>query len=570
MLSKISEKKMHAVRWVLVIGWLLLIFSLFYDQITHHLTDPNNLLSPLSDQQLSDNPPIKVLIRGNPLKQEAYPIGARVFWGMVVPSAIMIVLVFGHETWRRICPLYFLSQIPRRLGLKSKLDITKNNWLIRNHLYLQFTYLFIGLNFRILFINSARRALGSWLMTTIFFAILMVFLYGGRSWCHYVCPFGLVQTVFTGPGGLLASDASCAPPRSITQSMCREVDKKTDKEKSACIACKSNCMDIDAQNSYWNDLKKPGRRFIQYGYLGLAIGYFVYYGLYAGDFNYYFSGAWTHEEDQLGTLWDPGFYIFDRAINIPKIFAVPLTLAFFVIISYWICCKLEKTYRAYLRRRHPNISSEQVLHKALSICTFVAFNAFFIYGGRPEILRLPTAVQLLFNAFVVFVSSMWLAKTWGCSSEQYQRDTLAYNFRRQLKKLPIEISRFLKGRSLDDLTSNELFVLTSVLPQFQRRDRLEVYRGILQETLTQGNITSGDTFEVLKELRQRLALNDDEHYRILSDIPIEQGPIVYPADSQQTKTILKKRKSSNPSNQSENSPPQTQIRPKRSPRNSDT
>ena len=432
-----------------------------------------------------------------------------------------------HVAIRPPDPLYFLSQTPRALGLKPKRYIRKNRWITRNHLYVQFTLLFIGLNLRILFVNSDRILLGLFLLTTIFSAMFMVFLYGGRTWCHYVCPFGLVQIVFTGPGGLFGSKAYNAPPKSMTQSMCRKLDKKTGKERSACIGCKANCMDIDAENSYWSDLKKPGRRFIQYGYLGLAIGYFVYYRLYAGNFNYYFSGAWTHEKNQLGTLWDPGFYIFGQAIHIPKIFAVPLTLGFFVTIIYLLGTKLEKVYRAYLRKRHPNISSEQVFHRTLSISTFIAFNTFFIYGGRPEILRFSHSVQLLFNAFVMLVSSMWLAKTWRRSSEQYQKDILAYNFRRQLKKLAIDISPFLKGRSLDDLTSNELFVLNSVLPEFQHGDRLQLYKGILQETLIQGNITFADTFGVLKELRQQMALNDDEHYRILSDIATEGSSIIY-------------------------------------------
>ncbi len=42
---------------------------------------------------------------------------------MVVPSAIFVVLVFGHEFWRRICPLYFFSQLPRALGMKPLLNI---------------------------------------------------------------------------------------------------------------------------------------------------------------------------------------------------------------------------------------------------------------------------------------------------------------------------------------------------------------------------------------------------------------------------------------------------------------
>ncbi len=214
-------------------GWLLLIFSLFYDPISSHLTELDNIFSPFRARTLSlaNNLSQCVKVQGECLAQQPYPIGTRIFWGMVIPSAIMIVLVFGHETWRRICPLYFLSQIPRALGWSAKLKIEKNKWLVQNHFYLQFALLFIGLNCRILFINSARTVLGLFLLLVILSAITVVFLYDGRSWCHYVCPFGIVQMVFNGPRGLLGSQAHKAPPRSITQSMCRTVEPKTGREK---------------------------------------------------------------------------------------------------------------------------------------------------------------------------------------------------------------------------------------------------------------------------------------------------------------------------------------------------
>lgn len=50
-----------------------------------------------------------------------------------------------HETRRQFCPLYFLSQLPRSLGFQPKLKIQKNQWLIFNHLYVQFTLLVLGL-----------------------------------------------------------------------------------------------------------------------------------------------------------------------------------------------------------------------------------------------------------------------------------------------------------------------------------------------------------------------------------------------------------------------------------------
>ena len=525
MISQVSEPKMHVIRWVLVVGWLLLIFSLFYDPISHHLSEPNNLLSPFRDRVISQAslPDECIKVQGLCLTETPYPMGTRIFWGMVVPSANLIVLTFGHETWRRICPLYFLSQIPRALGLKPRLSIDKNRWLIHNHLYVQFALLFIGLNCRILLINSARSVFGCFLIFTILSAISIVFLYGGRSWCHYVCPFGIVQMVLTGPRGLLDSQAHKAPPRSITQSMCRTVDSTTGIEKSACINCKSGCLDIDAEKAYWEELTKPGRRLVQYGYLGLVSGYFVYYYLYAGNFNYYFSGAWTHEENQLATLLKPGFYLLEQPIAIPKLVAVPLTFTFFVVMSCWLCTQSEKALFSYLRKRNPKIKRQQVLHRVFSLCTFIAFNAFFVYGGRPEILRLPFLVQLTFNAAIILVSTLWLYRTWGRSSQQYNKESLAHKLRRQLKKLSLDFSQFLEGRSLDELNSDELYVLATVLPGATRQQYYGVYKGILQEALAEKRFEPNIGKEGLQQLRQKLHLGDEEHDRALTEI-IQENP----------------------------------------------
>jgi hypothetical protein len=517
MLSQVSEKTMHKVRWLLAISWLILITSLFYDPITHHLTDPNNTLSPFRES-------IKcVLVQGKCLDvQQIYPIGTRIFWGIIVPSAIMLVLVFGHETWRRICPLYFFSQITRALGWQPRLKIEKNTWLIRNHLYLQFALLFIGLNFRILFINSARIVLGIFLLVTILSAITVVYLYGGRSWCHYVCPFGVVQTVFTGPRGLLGSEAHKAGSN-ITQSMCRSIDY-SDGEKSVCIACKSPCLDIDSERAYWEELTKPGRKLIQYGYLGLVIGYFVYYYLYAGNFDYYYSGGWSHETNQLASLFKPGFYILNYPISIPKIVASPLTTAFIVWISCLICTKLEKVYKANLRRRRLNVSHQQVLHKVFSICTFLAFNIFFIYGGRPEIVRLPSALQLIFNALVILVSSLWLYRTWGRSEEQYNRESQVDNLRRQLPELGVNFSRFLNGRSVEELKPDEVYVLAKILPNASQLS----YKAVLQKALESGNSNDSTSLELLQKMREELGINDNKHYKILRELGIENSELFDP------------------------------------------
>lgn len=535
MISQVSEQKMRVIRWVLVMGWLLLIASLFYDPFSAQLTAPYNDASPFQDHfiQLASQPELCVRVQGACLLESPYPMGTRIFWGSVVPGAIAIVFVLGHETWRRICPLYFLSQIPRALNFQPRLDIKQNSWLLNNHLYLQFALLFIGLSARILFINSARQVLGGFLLFVIFSAITIVWLYGGRSWCHYICPFGIVQMVFTGPRGFFDSQAHKAPPRSITQSMCRTIDPKAGKEISACINCKSACLDIDAQKSYWEDLSKPGRQLLQYGYLGLVIGYFVYYYLYAGNFKYYFSGVWTHEPDQLAQIFSPGFYLGGQGIPLPKIVAVPLTFALFILITFQIGSYCEKLFFSVLRKRKPQLEKHQARHWLFSLYTFLAFNIFFIYGGRPEILRLPHWLQLVLNGAVVLVSSLWLYRTWKLSYELYDKENLANKLRRQLKKLPFDFSQFLGDRSIDELNADELYVLASVLPNVTQQTHALIYRGVLQEALATELIEANQDNQALQLLRQKLKITDDEHDHILIEILQANPELAKPTKNQQ-------------------------------------
>jgi hypothetical protein len=453
MFAKTPERQMHLVRWLLTCGWLLLIFSLFYDPISPWLTDPNNTLSPLRI-----DPEVCVKVQEVCLKQTSYALGARLFWTMIVPAAIFILLVFGHELWRRICPLSFLSQIPRALLRQRQhrrvdaktgktsyelAKVKKNSWLGRNYLYLQFGLFYLGLCIRLLFVNSDRLALGIFLIFTIVSAIAVGYLYGGKSWCQYFCPMAPVQKIYGEPGGLLTSKAH-EGERTITQSTCRIVNQEG-KEQSACVACQSPCIDIDAERSYWDGITKPEQKLLYYGYIGLVISFYFYYYLYAGNWDYYFSGAWTHEANQLTTLLSPGFYLFNKPIPIPKLVAVPLTLGFFAGGSYFLGRKLEKSYKSYLLRTNQSLSKEQIQHRIFTLCTFVVFNLFFAFGARPNIALLPELGQYFYDILLVLVSTLWLYRTWGRSPDLYSRESLASRLRKQLSKLQLDVSRFLRG-----------------------------------------------------------------------------------------------------------------------------
>ena len=535
MVAQLPERQMHWVRWILTIGWLLVIASLFYDPWTAALTKPDHAWSVL---RLSGE---CVQVQGECVPQQPYPLGATLFWGAIVPSGIFILLVFGHELWRRICPLSFLSQIPRALGWqrqfkrenkktgKVRYELAKvksDSWLGRNYPYVQFGWLFVGLCGRILFFNADRLVLGSWLLFTIAAAIAVGYFYGGKSWCQYFCPMAPVQTIFSEPGGLLGSKAHMSDQR-VTQSMCRTV-LPDGAEQSACVACQSPCIDIDSERTYWAGLNKPEESLTRYGYVGLVIGYFLYYYLYAGNWDYYFSGVWNRDPNQLAALMTPGLYLFGQVINIPKLFAVPLVLGGFTAIGYGVGKFIEKRTKSYSRRHYAKLNPDIIQHRIFAICTFGIFNFFFFFAGRPLIQLLPLWVQYLIDVSLVFLSTLWLQKTWRRDPDLYSRENLASRFRKQLEKMPIDFSQYIEGRSLDDLDTNEVYVLAKVLPGFTREKRHQVYKGVVRDALEEGYVNYSNSLAVLQQMRQELGIPDDEHVEVLEELGIENPELLNP------------------------------------------
>lgn len=540
MFAQIPELQMRCVRWVLTVGWLLIVASLFYDPWTAAITTPDHPWSPLR------LPEDCISVQGQCVVQASYPIGATLFWGAVVPFGIFILLIFGHELWRRICPLSFLSQIPRALGKQRQFKrenkntgrvrfelakVKSDSWVGRNFQYVQFTYLFIGLCGRILFYNADRLVLGSWLVFTIVAAIAVGYFFGGKSWCQYFCPMAPVQTIFSEPRGLLGSKAHISGSR-ITQSMCRTVTAEG-KEQSACVACQSPCFDIDSERTYWNGINSPQESLIRYGYLGLVVGYFVYYYLYAGNWDYYFSGVWNRDPNQLASLMNPGLYLFGQPIGIPKLFAVPLVLGAFTLVGIFLGKWLTNQTKTYQLRRNPNANTDLLQHRFFALTTFVAFNFFFFFAGRPLLRLTPLWMQFLFDGIILFFSTLWLVQSWGRNSALYSRENLAGRLRKQLEKLNLDTSRFLEGRSLNHLSADEVYVLAKVLPDLTQEKRHQAYKGVVRESLSEGYVNTANSLDVLQQMRRELEISDNEHQQVLEELGIEDPDLLNP-DRQRT------------------------------------
>ena len=533
MLAKFPEKSMHVVRWVLALGWLLLILSLFYDPFSIWLTDSSQTWSPFRI-----NPQTCIKVQGSCLPQVPYPLGNSLFWGLIIPTGVFAILVFGHEFWRRVCPLSFFSQLPRALGKQRRIKgkelakIKPDSWLGKNYVYLQFAILYVGVCARILFFDSHRLSLGLLLLGTIVTAIIVGYLFAGKSWCHYFCPMGPVQTFYGEPRGLLTSIAHETQRTGITQSMCRRIGE-TGKEESACVACNSPCVDIDAERSYWDKINRPDHKFLYYNYVGLVIGFFLYYYLYAGNWQYLLSGAWSRQSNQLEILFNPGFYLFNTPIPIPRLVAVPLTIGLSCFLTYCLGKYLEKFYKSYRLQQNSNFTSQQLQHQIFTFCTFITFNFFFIFAGRGYINKLPVQLQYLFNVLIVLVSTLWLYRTWGRSADVYSKESLASRLRKQLAQLQLDVSRFVEGRSLESLNSDEVYVLAKILPGFTGEKRMQAYKGVLKEALEEGYVNSSSSLEVLVQMRQELGISEAEHLRAITELGIEDPDLF---DPQQTRT----------------------------------
>ncbi|MGO8335928.1 4Fe-4S binding protein [Rhizobium ruizarguesonis] len=428
MLSSVPERKMLYVRSLLLVAWLTLIMSLFWDPYSAVLTGPVKETSPLSVAHHA------VIVQGVELRVEPYALGTRVFWTIVIPIMPLFLIVFGHEAWRRVCPLSLASQIPGLIGLqrysrkverrtgairKTPQVISRQSWLARNSWYVQFGLLFIGIVARILVINADRKAMAIASLSIISAALLTGFLWGGKTWCNYFCPANIVQKIYTAPGGILESHPHHFRPK-LPQSMCRKPTAEGD--IGACVGCVANCGDIDLQRAYWSVVLDPQLRNVYYMFFGLIIGFYGYYYLYAGNWGYYFSGVWTHEEGIWEKLHQPGFYLFGQAWRMPKICAAPLTLAIACTSSLGLGCGLEKLYRRW-RSRHISRSEKLTIHHCLAVAAWSSFNCFYLFGGQPNIILLPELARRIIDISIVVSSTIWLCRALQQNPGRYQQES---------------------------------------------------------------------------------------------------------------------------------------------------
>ena len=518
--SRLPEQQFRVVRWVLLIGWLLLIASLLLPWIAL----PDALVPPCSE--LVD-----------PDCHLHHQPGNRLFWGTVVPVGVLLIGVVSHELWRRICPLAFVSQLARSLGWQRSrpgrkgrpevVQVEAESWLARHHLALQWSLLIAGLCLRLLWVNGSPLGLAILLLVTLAAALLVGWAWGGKAWCQYVCPMGPVQTVLTGLRGPLGSTAHVGTSSRVTQSMCRTI-AADGREQSACVACQAPCIDIDAERSFWQTLR--GKRSLAWAwasYPGLTLAFFLLMervgvgtDLAGHPLGYLRSGGWAFDAglpERIGqSLW-PG-------LPLPRLLEIPLVLSAAAALSALLFGGFERLLRQRYTRQGLGEPLERAMLRTRLLASFAAINIFFWFVDPFQGALGPIGGQLV-RSLVLVASAIGLFRSWARDQATYRRESASESLRRQLRELP-GLEAALDGRALEALSPQEVFTLVKAMPAMGRQQGRGVYGDVMAEMLRTGRLDRASALLELQELRQTLQLDESDHHAVVRSLAREQPELL--------------------------------------------
>jgi hypothetical protein len=434
----------------------------------------------------------------------AQPIAGRVVWTMAVASLPLFIVLVGYHRWRRICPLAFCNQIMVKLRRPGSRRMSQ---AIEDRYYLIPLSLFtIGLWMRLVWTNGDGDALAIFFIGISLVAFLVGTMFTGKTWCNYICPVSFIEKIYTEPNGL----------RETRNSQCTK-----------CTACKKACPDINEENGYWKEIESTTKRFAYFAYPGLVLGFYTYYWLQAGTWDYYFGGTWT---DQPGVIWhaflpgtDPATAGFFFLPVLPRAVAAALTLLGFAFISFGIFALLEPLVGRFLRRRDPTVDAIRVRHVMFSVAAFVAFVTFYSFAGQPTLRKiewLPPYTVVL----IVLTASLFLFRRLTRTPQAFAEQSIARNIIKRWEWPDI--------RPPKDL--HDAVVMHTA--RVSERDRaysqvVEAYQDAVRETLATGLVTRQEV-QRLESLRNQLQIKRADHERVMAALAEEDRAVLSDASQQ--------------------------------------
>ena len=404
------------------------------------------------------------------------PNGTALVWTIVIPFIPIFIVIVGYNRWRIICPLAWIAAVGQFLQWipKRKVPI----WFEKNYYPFQFALLFLAFSARLLLLNFEGTFLAGFFLLVALLAFLSNLVYTGKTWCNFFCPVGVVEKIYCGSNALLSQQTSAC---------------------SSCVACKSNCPDIDLEKGYWKENSFGSKRAVFYAFTGLVFGFYAYYYAISGTWDYYFHGEWTYAATAYTDMLSPGFYFLPI---VPKLVAAPVTLLFFSALSYLFFIQLEKLI-PYLKWAK-NKDAKSIEHIVKSIAAYAAFNAFYLFAGAPTFSHYPI-LYAVFHFIIIVVSTVILWK-------EIFREERFYLQERFAQKI---LSKW-KGESPAPTNLKEIYY-TYANQQENQQDKLDLYKETVLELISDGTLSKED-FTLLDKIREQLGLTEAEHKKVLRSL----------------------------------------------------
>src|SRR5688572_8001054 len=428
--------------------------------------------------------------------------GNRLLWTVCIAALPFFWMTVGYYVWRRICPLAVAGQVGRLLGRPGARKM--GSFMSKHYLLVQLGLMIVALSLRLVVTNGSALGLAAFLGAVVLAAIVVSFVYGGKTWCNFICPVGLVEKIYT------------EPARSSSG-----VAKELTSQCSPCVACKKHCPDIDLEQGYWKEASERPRRIAYYAWPGIVIAFYTYYFLVAGDWSYYFSGAWTYERDLPTHMFDAGFTF---APEIPRIVAAPLTLIVFGLASYLVFSVVEKIIESRSLAKLPKDADDnakesargRIRHGMLAFAGLVAFNAFYLFAGQPSLAKLPAWVMTGWSLLVVFASTAMFVRRITRREDQYVHEKFAQKI----------LKKWEWGDAPPSDKLEDIYLLHTERTK-QREARLRAYKETVREMVADGLVTKNELV-ILDSLRAQLGVSDKDHQKIINELSAEERQLFDP------------------------------------------
>lgn len=422
--------------------------------------------------------------------------GRRLLWTCAIAALPAFWVAGGYHLWRRVCPLATTAQVGRLIGLGG--ERKAGDWLATNYMFVQLGLMVVALSLRLTVTNGSAVWLAGFLAVVVVAAVVTSFVYTGKTWCNYLCPVGMVEKIYTEPSRLIGEMTSqCAP----------------------CTACKKHCPDIDLEQGYWKEMRESRRRIAYFAWPGIVLGFYVYYYLQAGTWDWYFGGQWTYDTAQPSRWLEPGLYFTDA---IPVVVAAPLTLIAFGAASFALFRAGEALLLAAWTRRAGEPSREgddvptRVRHSALVLAGLVAFNIFYFFGGQPTLREAPSWVVQGFGVLVVFASTLIFVRRARRSESDHVREKFARGILKRWQWGDAPVS--------DDL--QDIYLVHTERTK-EREQRLQAYKETVRDMVADGLVTRNELV-ILDSLRKQLGVSDKDHEKVLAQLSDEERQLFDP------------------------------------------